>query len=190
MFHLEMITPKMKVSQHWREKPRWKDQVCPLVGCLAILRNSPAPGMYFIDANLENYAQVYGSEAASETVSRVGTPPAVPPPASVIIERFKDYGYPKSRLSQSHGSHSVLKSMFSKTVTRPSAYSCATTRASLAGKMATHAITLNAPTTMFDRALIRSRDLQLVPQYFSKTSNSLQSPDITITIVLSSAIST
>jgi hypothetical protein len=67
MFHLEMIRPKMKVSQHWREQPRWKDQVYSLIGCLAILRNSPAPGMYFVDANLENYAQVYGSEAASET---------------------------------------------------------------------------------------------------------------------------
>jgi hypothetical protein len=119
MFHLEMMAHKVKVSQHWREQPRWKDQVCPLLGCLAILQDSPAPGMYFVDANSENYAQLYGSEAASEAVSRVGTP-TVPPPGSVIIERFKDYGYPKPRASQSQGSHSVLKSMFSKTVTRPS----------------------------------------------------------------------
>jgi hypothetical protein len=106
MFHLEMMAHKVKVSQHWREQPRWKDQVCPLLGCLAILQDSPAPGMYFVDANSENYAQLYGSEAASEAVSRVGTP-TVPPPGSVIIERFKDYGYPKPRASQSQGSHSV-----------------------------------------------------------------------------------
>ena len=123
--------------------------------------------MYFVDANSENYTQIYGSVAASETVSRVGTPPTVPPPGSVIIEGFKDYGYPKSRASQSQGSHSVLKSTFSKTVTRPSEYSCASTGASLAGKMATHVINANAPTTMFDRALIRSRDLQLGYLYLS-----------------------
>jgi hypothetical protein len=123
--------------------------------------------MYFVDANSENYAQLYGSEAASEAVSRVSTPPDVPPPGSVIIERFKDYGYPKTRVSQSQGSHLVLKSTFSKTVTRPLEYSCASTGANLAGKT-THAITPNAPTTMFDRALIRSRDLQLVLLYLSK----------------------